>query len=94
MCREKHWDILDKTGLVGDNICQGKNNYNSGGVFQGLLLSPKTKYCLTVDKFGIVQEHRNFNGFNHSKRLLDHSQNFKTEKGENILAMLPRSWKK
>ena len=45
----KHWDKLDKAGLVGKNRLQGKN----GGLWYGLFLSPKIKYCLTLNKFGI-----------------------------------------
>ena len=34
LCIEKkHWDDLDKAGLVGDKLCQGKNDYKSGGIF-------------------------------------------------------------
>ena len=29
----KHWDKLDKAGLVGKNLLQGKNDYNDGGFF-------------------------------------------------------------
>ena len=29
----KHWDILNKAGLVGKNLLQGKNDYKDGGIF-------------------------------------------------------------
>ena len=29
----KHWDKLDKAGLVGKNLIQGKNDYKDGGIF-------------------------------------------------------------
>ena len=32
----KHWDKLDKTGLAGKNILQGKNVYKNGGIFYGV----------------------------------------------------------
>ena len=38
---KKYSDVLDKAGLVGSNLCQGKNDYKSGGIFHGLLLAPK-----------------------------------------------------
>ena len=90
---KKYWDVLDKANLVGD-LCQGKNDYKTGGIFYGLYLAPKIKYCLTIDEFGIIQEHKTFKGFNDSKRLLDRSQYFKMKQGEKISAILPRSWKK
>ena len=91
---KKYWDVLDKANLIGENLCQGKNDYKSGGVFYGLFLAPKIKYVLTIDDYGIIQEHKTFKGFNDSKRLLDRSQYFNMIKGEKISAMLPRSWKK
>ena len=86
--------MLDKANLIGDNLCQGKNVYETGGIFYGLFLAPKIKYCLTIDDYGIIQEHKFFKGINDSKRLLDRSQYFKMIEGEKISAMLPRSWKK
>ena len=91
---KKYWDVLDKANLVGEDLCQGKNDYKTGGTFYGLFLAPKTKYSLTLDDYGIIKEHKTFKGFNNSKRLLDRSQYFKMIDGEKISAMLPRSWKK
>ena len=71
---KKYWDVLDKANLVGEVLCQGKNDYKTGGIFYGLFLAPKIKCCLTIDGYGIIQEHKTFEGFNDSKRLLDRSQ--------------------
>ena len=46
---KKYWDVLDKANLVGENLCQGKNDYKTGGIFCGIFLAPKIKYCLTID---------------------------------------------
>ena len=91
---KKYWDVLDKANLVGDELCQGKNDYKTGCIFYGLYLAPKIKYCLTIDEYGIIQEHKTFKGFNDSNRLLDQSQYFKMKEGKKISAMLPRSRKK
>ena len=40
---KKYWDVLDKANLAGKNLCQGKNDYKSGGIFYGLFLAPKIK---------------------------------------------------
>ena len=37
----KQWDKLDKAGLVGKNLLEGKNDYGDGGIFYGLFLAPK-----------------------------------------------------
>ena len=89
---KKYWDVLDNANLVGEGLCQGKNDYKTGGFFYGVFLAPKIKYCLTVDSYGIIQEHKTFKGFNDSKRFLDRSQSFKIIEGEKISALLPKSW--
>ena len=91
---KKYWGVLDKANLVGKKLCQGKNDYETGGIFYGLFLAPKIKYCLTIDEYGFIKEHKTFKGFIDSKRLLDRSQYFKMIEGKKISAMLPRSWKK
>ena len=37
----KHWDKLDRAGLVGKRLLQGTNDYKDGGIFCGLFLAPK-----------------------------------------------------
>ena len=91
---KKYWDVLDKANLVGDELCQRKNDYKTGGIFYDLFLTPKIKYCLTIDDYGIIREHKTFKGFNDSKRLLDQSQYFKMIEGKKVSALLPKSWKK
>ena len=87
---KKHWDVLDKANLVGDGLCQGKKDYKTGGIFYGLFLAPQKKYCLTIDDYGIIQEHKTFEGFNDHERLLDRSQYFNMIEGKKLSAMLPR----
>ena len=90
---KKFWDMLDRANLVGKNLCQGKNDYKTGGIFYGSFFAPKIKHVLTIEDYGIIQQHMTFTGFNDSKRLLNRSQYFDMLKGKKITAMLPRSWK-
>ena len=69
---------MDKAGFVGDNLCQGKNNYKSGGIFHGLFLAHKIKYCSTINEFGVREQQKTFKRLNDSKTLLDRSLYFKT----------------
>ena len=39
----KHWDRIDKAGLVGKNRLQGKNDYKEGGIWYGLFFGPENK---------------------------------------------------
>ena len=86
--------MLDIANLVGKNLCQGKNDYKTGGIFYGLFLAPKMKYCLTINEFGIIEQHMTFKGFDDIKRLLDRSLYFNMLEGKKISTMLPRFWKK
>ena len=86
----KYWDVLDKANLVGKNLCQGKNDYQSGGIFYGLFLAIKIKNSLTINEFGTIEQHMIFKGFNNSKQILDRSQYFDMLEGKKISAMLPR----
>ena len=58
-----HWDKLDKAGLVGKALLQGKNDYKDTRIFYGLFLAPKRKFCLTNNKSGVINEHKTFKGF-------------------------------
>ena len=59
----KHWDKLGKAGLVGRNLLQGKNDYKVGGIFYGLFVALEIKYCLTIDKYSVLDEHKTFKAF-------------------------------
>ena len=68
---KKHWNKLDKAGLVGKGLLQGKNDYKDGGIFYGLFLAPKLKYCLTIYKYGVIDEHKTFKCFTNVSDNLD-----------------------
>ena len=90
---KKYWDVLDKANLVGKNLCQGKIDYETDGIFYGSIIAPKIKYCLTINEFVVIQQHMTFKGFNDSKRLLDRSQFFDMLEGKKISAMLKNQGK-
>ena len=39
----KHWEKLEKAGLVGKSLLQGKNDNKFGGIFYGLFSARNTK---------------------------------------------------
>ena len=90
----KHWDKLQKAGLVGKNLLQGKNDYKDGGIFYGLFLAPKIKYCLTINKYGVIDEHKTFKGFSNVSDNLKRKEYFKMVDGDKLVAKVPLSWKK
>ena len=90
----KHWEKLEKAGLVGKNLLQGKNDYRDGGIFYGLFLAPKIKYCLTINKYGVVDEHKTFKGFSNVSDNLNRKEYFKMAGGDKLVAKVPLSWKK
>ena len=90
----KHWDKLDRAGLVGKGLLQGKNDYKDGGIFYGLFLAPKIKYCLTINKYGVIDEHKTFKGFTNVSDNLERKEYFKMADGDKLVAKVPLSWKK
>ena len=90
----KHWDKLEKAGLVGKNLLQGKNDYKDGGIFYGLFSAPKIKYCLTINKYGVIDEHKTFKGFSNVSDNLNRKEYFKMADGDKLVAKVPLSWKK
>ena len=90
----KHWNKLQGSGLVGKSLFQGKNDYEDGGIFYGLFLVPKIKYCLTINEYGVIDEHKCFKGFTNVSDDLDRKEYFKIADGDNLIAKVPLSWKK
>ena len=58
----KPWDKLDNAGLVGRNRLQGENENKPGGIWYVLLLAPKLKNCLTINKYDVKDELKTFKG--------------------------------
>ena len=90
----KHWEKLNKAGLVGKNLLQGKNDYKVGGFWYGLFLAPKIKYCLTIKKYGVIDEHKTFKGFTNVSDNLNRKEFFNMADGDKLIAKVPLSWKK
>ena len=80
--------------MVGKNRLQGKNDYKEGGIWYGLFLAPKINYCLTINKFGIIDDYKTFKGFTNVNDNLDRKKNFNMANGGKLVAKVPLSWKK
>ena len=53
---------MDKANLVGESLCQGKNDLQSGSIFYGLVLAPKTKYVFNRKQIWCYTGKQNFQG--------------------------------
>ena len=84
----KRWDNLDKTGLVGKNLLQAKNDYKDGGIWYALVLAPKIKFCLIINKYGITDEKKCFKGFTNVSDNLNRKEYFKMYKGDKLIAKI------
>ena len=82
----KLWDKLHEAGLVGKVLLQAENDYRDGGIFYALFLAPKMKYCLTINKYGVVDEHKTFKGFTNVSDNLDRNEFFKMFEGDKLIA--------
>ena len=92
--QNKHWEKLDKTGLFGKGLLQGTNDYKDGGIVYGLFLAPKTKYCPTINKHVVMDEHKAFKRFTNVYDNLDRKEYFKMFEGDKLISKVPLSWKK
>ena len=90
----KHWDKLDKAGLVGKSQLRGKNDYKEGGIWYGLFLALKIKYFLTKNKYSVIDEHKTFEGFTNVSDNLDRKEYFNIADGGKLIAKVPLSWRK
>ena len=87
----RRWNKLDQAGLVGKNLLQGKNDYKDGGIFYGLFLAPKIKYCLIINKYGVISEKKTFKGFTNVSDKLDRKEYFNMADGDKLIAKVPLS---
>ena len=90
----KHWNKVDKAGLVGKNRLPGKNDYKERGKWYGLFLAPKIKKCLTINKYGVIDKHKTLQGFTNVKDNLDRKECFDMADGCKLVAKIPLSSKK
>ena len=75
-------------------MLQVKNDYKDGGIWYALFLAPKIKYCLNINKFGVIDEHKTFKGFTNVSDNLNREEYFNMADGGKLLAKVPLSWKK
>ena len=80
------WDKLLEAELVGKNLLQGKKDYKGGGIFYGLFVAPKIKYCLIINKYGVIDEKKCFKGFTNVSEKLDRKEYFKMANGDELIA--------
>ena len=59
-----------------------------------MFLAPKIKYCLTINNYGVIDEHKTFKGFTNVSDNLDRKEYFKKFEGDKLVARVPLSWKK
>ena len=90
----KHWNKLIEKNLVGKNLLQGKNDYGDAGILYALFLAPKIKYCLTINKYCVIDEKKCFKGFKDVSDKLDRKEYFNMANGNNLIAKIPLSWEK
>ena len=54
----------------------------------------KIKYCLTINQYGVLDEHKTFIGFTNVSDNLDTKEYFNMAAGGKLIAKVPLSWKK
>jgi hypothetical protein len=88
---KKFFDQLMAKGLVGNDLCKGKNDYGEGGIIFGLYLAPKIKYNIVLSD-GVLLEKQTFKGCNRGK--VKSKDFFKLATGEIVEKEIGKSWQK
>ena len=58
------------------------------------MLAPKIKYCLIINKYGVISEKKTFKGFKDVSDKLDRKEYFNMADGDKLVAKIPLSRKK
>ena len=85
---------IRKTGFVGKNRLQGKNDCKAGGIWYDLFLAPNIKHCRIVKKFGVLDKHKTIKGFTNISDKINRKEYFNMGNGGKLIAKVPWSWKK
>ena len=80
-----YWNEVDGAGLVVKNLLQSKNDNKDGGIFYGVFLAPKLRYCLIINKYGVIHEQKTFKSFTNVSDNLDRNEHFKWFDGDKLL---------
>ena len=59
-----------------------------------MFLAPKIKHCFTINKYGVIDEHKTFKGFINESDNLDRKEYLKMYGGDKVIAKILLSWKK
>ena len=78
--------------MVGKGLLQVENDYKNGGIFYGLFLAPEMEYCLSINKYGVIDEHKTFKGFTNVSDNLDRKEYFKMFNGNKLIAKVLLGW--
>ena len=76
------------------NYVKVKTDYKNSGIFYGFFPALKIKYCSPINEYGNIEEHKNFNNFTFSQKLLDRVQYSDMLKGNKFHAKPTLSWEK
>ena len=71
-----------------------KNDYKRGSIFYAFVPAPKTKFCLFLDEYGIIQQQRSFKGFDETEGKIKRNQNFEMIIWNKIPIVVSLNWKK
>ena len=91
---KKHWSTLVEKGFVGKSLGLGKNDYGDSGIFYAWFLSPKIKYCLVIDDFGIISAKRTFKGYSEEHRMIKLEEYISLAEGKTVSGRFSIDWTK
>ena len=91
---KKHWSTLVEKGFVGKPLGLGKNDYGNSGTIYASFLTPKIKYCLVIDDFGVISAKRTFIGYSEEHRMINPDEYKSLSEGKTVSGRLSIDWTK
>ena len=76
------------------NLYQSKNDYGNGGTLYGLFLAPEIKYCIVVDKNGILSQKTAFKEYDQNMVGLIFKGFLDLETGDSFSGKSKIKWKR
>ena len=91
---KKYWDDLVDNGFVGKMLGQSKNDYGNSEIFYSWFLSPKIKYGLVIDDFGVISAKRTFKGYSEEHRMIKLGEFISLSEGKIVSGRFSIDWTK
>ena len=80
--------------MVKSKLEQEKSDFEDGWTFYGLFEAPRSKNCLKLNEFGIIEEKKAFKGYQFAGKMMKTHKYFELKDGKPKTETFTAKWKK